>query len=273
MCLAIVGTAIGQAQETEEEIVNQYLQKAKKAHTRKIGFASVNFSFNRINRHNDYNDFANYSSQHLDNGTINWLDNAQAFGVEFGTVFKDRFVWSLGGEYWLRLGQTLNGTYTYSPPLGSPVQLVDPSSRIDVYGFFTGFQVYLLNPPEKMDHLKGLALRTGCTIGYYMVSWDLWPQYENLNLATSLPEEENITYKGDAPGLTLGFGADYPLNVFDLALGIDVHYLYLNFSNVAWYNSNDEEIVASYTGDEDGRVDLDFSGFRAKAELKRFFSW
>jgi hypothetical protein len=48
--------------------------------------------------------------------------------------------------------------------------------------------------------------------------------------------------------------------------------MYLNFKNVAWYNDQDQEIVASYTGDADGRVDLGLSGFRAKIELKRFFS-
>ena len=75
----------------------------------------------------------------------------------------------------------------------------------------------------------------------------------------------------------MGFGVftgiDYPLGIFDLAVGVDVGYLYLNFANVAWYNSQDEEVIATYTGDRDGRVDLDMSGVRGKVEIKRFFSW
>ena len=54
---------------------------------------------------------------------------------------------------------------------------------------------------------------------------------------------------------------------------MDANYLYLNFGNVAAYNSSDQEIVATYSGEEDGRVDLGMSGFRGKVELKRYFSW
>jgi hypothetical protein len=52
-----------------------------------------------------------------------------------------------------------------------------------------------------------------------------------------------------------------------------VSYLYLNFTNVSWYNSQDQEIIATVDGTEDGRVDLDFSGVRGKVEIKRYFSW
>ncbi|MDF1543823.1 MAG: hypothetical protein P1R58_01830, partial [bacterium] len=80
-------------------------------------------------------------------------------------------------------------------------------------------------------------------------------------------------FKGNAPGLSAGFGMDYPLNFYGLSFGADMSYFYLNFTNVAWYNSIDQEVVASVDGTEDGRIDLNFSGVRGKLELKRFFNW
>ena len=56
-------------------------------------------------------------------------------------------------------------------------------------------------------------------------------------------------------------------------IGVDFGYMYLNFKNIAWYNSADEEIVVTYNNSEDSRVDLGLSGFRGKVELKRFFTW
>jgi len=114
-------------------------------------------------------------------------------------------------------------------------------------------------------------VRVDGSVGYYQASWDLWDGYQNLNLATSVPEGVNTTLKGTAPGFSFGVGADYPLPFFDMALGVDVSYLYLNFTNVAWYNAEDEEIVATYNGTADSRVDLNLSGARARIELKRFF--
>jgi hypothetical protein len=52
-----------------------------------------------------------------------------------------------------------------------------------------------------------------------------------------------------------------------------MNYLHLNFKNIAWYNTNGEEIVVSLNGTEDGRVDLGLSGFRGRIELKRYFNW
>lgn len=260
-------------QETEQEIVNRYLQGAEKEHTTKLGWASASFSFNRINRHNDYNSFATSTNSQFGGSGLNWLDNAKAFGVEFGTIFKSRFAWTLGGEYWLKIGETIEGTYTYTPPMGTPMQVTDPTSEIQVFGVYTGFQYYLLNPPDKVAHLQKAAVRIGGSVGYYAANWDLWQQFENLNLSTAVPEDQNTTFKGSAPGLTLSIGVDYPIQVLKMALGADVEYLYLNFKNVAWYNSQDEEIIASYSGDETGRVDLGLSGFRARVQLKRFFSF
>ena len=272
VALLFMSSLAVQAQETEQDIVNKYLQKMEKEHAKKLGWASFTFSFNRINRNNDYNSFATHVSSDLSGTDMTWLDNAKGLGAEFGVIFKNRFAWSLGGEYWLKFGQTMSGTYTYQPSLSTAVQVVDPSSEITVFGIYTGFQYYLLNPPDNERQLTSLALKAVTTVGYYGVSWDLWQQFENLNLSTSLPEGENMTFKGSAPGITIGLGADYPLNFHGMVFGAEVQYMYLNFKNVAWYNDQDQEIVASYTGDADGRVDLGLSGFRAKVELKRFFS-
>ena len=271
--LTLLCSTLALAQETEQDIVNRYLQKAEKQHTTKLGWAAASFSYNRINRNNDYNSFANVTDGQFGGSGLSWLDNAKAFGVEFGTIFKGKFAWSLGGEYWLKLGETISGTYTYTPPLGTAVQVTDPTSEIQVYGIYTGFQYYLVNPPDKNEFLKAAAVRIGGTVGYYGASWDLWQQFENLNLSTAMPEDQNTTFKGSAPGFTIGLGVDYPIKLANLALGADVEYLYLNFKNVAWYNSQDEEIIASFTGEENGRVDLGLSGVRARVQLKRFFSF
>ena len=149
----------------------------------------------------------------------------------------------------------------------------NPKSELRVLGVNTGFQYFLLNPPKTNQKLTGLAARIGATIGYYTASWDLWSQYENLNLATSTPVTDNTTFKGTAPGFSLGFGLDYPLGLLDLGLAMDASYLHLNFNNVAWYNSSDEEIIATNDGTVDGRVNLSLSGVRGKIELKRYFNW
>ncbi len=274
--LVLLIAVSGFAQTTEDqetEMVERYLDGATRAHTTKIGWVSANFTFNRINRANDYNRFTHYESNNIQGGSLEWLGDAGIFGVEFGTMFKNRFAWSLGGEYWLKLGQTLDGEYVYSPPLSTSSTLTDPSSEINVYGIHTGLSYYIMKPPDKVDHLTTLALKVNGTVGYYSATWDLWAQYENYNLTSSMPENQNISYKGSAPGLSIGLSAEYPIGLFGMVLGGDANYLYLNFSNMAWYNSQDQEVVVTYSGDADGRVDLQLSGVRAKVELKRFFSW
>ncbi len=123
---------------------------------------------------------------------------------------------------------------------------------------------------------KGLAIRSGVTLGFYLVSWDLWPEYSynNLNLSTSTSTDGlTTTYKDNAPGVTLNIGLDYPTKIFNSVIGLDFGYLYLNFNQVAWYNLQDEEVIATTTGTEEGRVDLNFSGFKGKFEIKKYFSW
>ena len=61
-----------------------------------------------------------------------------------------------------------------------------------------------------------------------------------------------------------------PLPVAGLILEASAKYLYLNFGNVTWYNSNDEEVVAQFY---DEQVELDLSGPRAQIGFKRYFAW
>ncbi len=261
------------AQETEQDIINRYLKKSEKKQTQKLGWASINFSVNRINRNNEYNTFTTFESEYLDGASFSWLGQAPAFGTEFGVIFKERIAWKFGGEYWLNLGEEISGTYTYSPPGGTPVSVTNPKSSIRVYGVYTGVDYYVHNHPDKSGHLTSLAVRVGGTVGYYETRWDLWPEYENLNLSTSLPAGTNATFSGTSPGFTLDLGVDYQVDLWNLVLAGNIGYLHLNFSNVAWYNEADQEVVVSYNHTNSGRVDLSFSGIRGKMELKRFFSW
>ena len=271
--LALASAPVLFAGETEQDIVNRYLKKAEQKHTTKISWLSVNFTLDRINRENDYNRFAIYSSDHFSSTDIPWLGEGKSFGIDLGVVFRQRFAWSIGGEYWLKLGTHKTGSFDYNPPSGTPTVVTDLYSEIRVFGVSTSIQYYLLNPPFPQETQSNLALRLVGSVGYYQAGWDIWSEYQNLNLATSAPISENTTYKGTAPGFSFGVGADYPLKVFNLALGVDFTYLYLNFKNVAWYNAQNQEVIATYDGTSDGRVDLGLSGFRGKVEVKRFFKW
>jgi len=268
-----MGISTAEAQETENDIVNNYLNQAVAKHTHKLGWASVNFSVDRINRNNDYNSFTDIESDKLTNGTLSWIEQGFSFGADFGIVFKERFAWSLGGEYWLELGETLPENDTYLQLSTNTTVGANPQSELQVLGVNTGLQYYLINPPNTTQKQSGVTARIGGSVGFYSASWDLWPEYENLNLSTNTPIANNTTFKGTAPGFSFGFGLDYPIGLMDFGLAIDASYLHLNFGNVAWYNSSGEEIIATYSGTTDGRVDLSLSGVRGKIELKRYFNW
>jgi hypothetical protein len=272
MLVLVFGLEMATA-ETEQEIINRYLQKTVAKHTSKLGWASINFSVDRINRHNDYNDFTIIESAKLTNGTFSWIEQGFSLGADFGVVFNKRFAWSLGGEYWMKQGETLPGGDSYLQLSTGTTVTANPKSELSMFGVTTGLQYYLVNPPTVTEKLTKLSVRVGGTVGYYSCSWDVWPEYENLNLTTGTPADMNATYKGTAPGFSFGLGLDYPLGLWDMGLGMDAGYLYLNFGNVAWYNSTGDEIVASLDGTEDGRVDLALSGVRGKIELKRYFNW
>lgn len=274
LVLVLASSFMAQADEKEQEIVSKYLAKAQKMHAKKLGWVSFNYQYNRINRaSNDYNKMASTLSTQISGTDFQWINNTNAFGIEFGTILKEKFVWTIGGEFWSKAGDKFSGTFTYTPPSGVPVAVTDPKSEVSVWGVTTGVQLYLTNHPKPATGLTGLAIRSGVNAGYYVAKWNLFDQYQNVNLSTGLDEGQNIAYKGSTLGFSFNLGADYPINLWDMSLGLDASYLLLNFGNVAWYNLQDEEIVATWTGDDTGRVDLNMSGVRAKVELKRFFSW
>jgi hypothetical protein len=275
IALAVVSVPMLSAAETEQDIVNKYLKKAEAKHVTKISWMSVNFTFNRINRNNDYNRFAIYTSDHFSSTSIPWLGDGKSFGLDLGVVFRKRLAWSVGGEYWLKLGMNRSGSFDYNPPGGSPTVVTDLISEVKMFGLSSSFQYYVYNPPSTQELLNSLAVRIIGSVGYYQASWDIWNEYQNLNLGLDppAPTGSNATFKGTAPGFSLGVGVDYPLKVANLALGVDFSYMYLNFKNVAWYNAQDEEVIATYDGTSEGRVDLGLSGFRGKVEIKRFFKW
>lgn len=265
------GGSILSAAETEQDIVNRFLKKVETKHVKKISWIAANFTLNRINRDNDYNKFADYSSNHFTNTDLPWIGEAKSLGIELGLLLGKKFAWSIGGEYWFKIGTNQTGSFNYTPPDASPLVVDNLVSEVTVWGVSSAVQYYLYNPPSKSNLLNQLAVRVGGSVGYYQVNWDLWDGYENLNLATSAPTSTNTTFKGSAPAFSIITGVDYPLPFFDMTLGIDVSYLHLNFSNIAWYNQSSEEIIATYNGASDGRVDLGLSGVRGKVELKRFF--
>ncbi|MFQ6007655.1 MAG: hypothetical protein ACE5K8_01760 [Candidatus Zixiibacteriota bacterium] len=273
VALGVASVPMMSAADTEQDIVNRYLKKAEAKHITRISWISANFTFNRINRNNDYNRFANYTSEHFSNTSIPWLGDGKSFGIDLGVVFRERLSWSVGGEYWLKLGINRNGSFDYNPPGGTPTVVTNLVSEVRVFGVSSSIQCYLYNPPTAQELLNGPAVRIIGSVGYYQASWDVWNEYQNLNLATSAPTADNTTFKGSAPGISFGVGIDYPLRMANLALGLDFSYMHLNFNNVAWYNSLNQEIIATYDDSPEGRVDLSLSGFRGKVEIKRFFKW
>jgi hypothetical protein len=260
--------------KTEQELIDKYLKKSKKQEekSKKLYWVTGHYSINRINRNNDYNKFAIYASSQLTNTDLSWLNTGSSFGLEFGWLANKNFSWTLGGEYWMPLGETQIGNFDYNPPSGSTT-VTELRSEIKVYGVATGVQYYIMNAPTPTERLTKPAVRVGVGAGYYQVKWNLWDQYENLNLASSQPSPVNSTFRDNALGFTFSVGGEYPIKASGFALGLDLHYLWLNFKNVAWYNSQDQEIVATYEGNATSRVDLGLSGIRAKVELKKFFSW
>lgn len=274
LVVTLSGTMGAQAGETEQDIINRYSKKIESKHVKHTSWFSTNFSLNRINRDNDYNKFATYQTAYMNNGELKWLNTGKSFGADFGVMIHRKLAWTIGGEYWGKLGQTLSGTYTYTPPNSGAVQITDPSSEISVYGLTTGTQYFLANGPSSVANAAMKpSLRLTGTVGYYSAKWDLWDQYQNLNLSTSTPAGINSSFTGHSIGFSVGVGGDYPLKVWGLVVGADMNYLYLNFKNVSWYNTADQEIVATYNDTSDGRVVLGLSGVRGKLELKKYFSW
>lgn len=257
----------------EREIIERYSRKIQKKQTRKLAWISGSFTLNRINQNNDYNKFAAYESNNFSNSSIKWLDQAKAFSLEYGMRLNDRISWNVSGEYWLKLGENNSGNFSYTPNGGLQTSVTDMKSEIKTYGVNVGLDYYLSGAPTVEESLSGTALKIGASVGYYVVNWDLWDSYQNLNLATDAPSAGNTTFKGTAPALAIGLGIEKPLKLAGLSAAIDLEYQYMNFQNVAWYNTIDQEVVATYGSSSDTRVDLALSGVRGRVELRRYFSW
>jgi hypothetical protein len=262
-----------QAQLTEDEMVEKYMGKREKTQVKKTGWISGSYALDRINRNNNYNSFASYASNHFPSTSISWLGQANIIGLDFGLMLKKNFAVSFGGEYWMKFGEDQSGTFSYTPPNQAASVVDGITSEITVYGVSTNLQYYFYNAPTGGSPLTKLAARVGFGAGWYEAKWDLWQNYQDLNLATSTPTGDNATFKDNTIGLNFNVGIDYPLNKWNLGVGLDFGYQYLNFDEIAWYNSADEEVVVTYAGTADSRVELDLSGFRGKVEVKKFFSW
>jgi hypothetical protein len=233
---------------------------------------SGHFSLNRINRDNDYNKFTLYENNFFTGTELSWLNTGSELGLEFGWLAGKNVSWTIGGEYWMPIGETQTGSFSYNPPSGSTT-VTELKSEIKVYGVTTGLQYYVMNSPTVNEKLTKPSVKVGVGAGYYQVKWELWDQYENLNLATSSPAGTNSTFRDNSLGFTFNLGGEYPISNSGIALGLDLHYLYLNFKDVSWYNSSNEQVVATWEGTSESQVILGLSGVRAKLELKKFFSW
>ena len=149
--IAVAATSFAAPNPSEQEIVDQYLRKTEKKHEAdRLGWFSVHFTVNRVNRNNDYNSFTNHINHDLTGGQFSWLDQTFAFGGEFGMLFQKRFAWSIGGEYWLKTGETMEGTVSYAPD-GVPTELVNPQSEMQVAGLYGGL--------ERLNQRFRLAMR------------------------------------------------------------------------------------------------------------------
>ena len=266
-----VGSAFAQ---TEDEIVARYMKKVEKKHKSKVGFFSTSFSYGMLANDNGYNKFINYANDRIAPGNpLGGIWRTSQISANFGMLLTSRATLKFGFEYWMQMGVDKTGDYTLSiEPIGAQTDF-NLQSEVQIYGITGGTDYYLLNPPDKNGVFNSLALRVGATGGYYMAKWQTWDGLTPYNLTTASYESNDDPFKDNTIGFTVTAGADYPTPVFDLLLGVDIGYQYLNFGNVKSYNTVNEELYVSYSDSGTDRVDFDFSGLRGKIELKRFFSW
>jgi hypothetical protein len=266
--------------QTEDELVAKFLKKAEKKHTKKVGYLFANGAFGRLYRDNQYNMFTErvnplISSVSGNDTEIKKLNQSYELFGGFGMMPSPKTAVEFGFSYWLKQGSSVNGDFNLSL-----VNLNDPNdhygfelrSEIQVYGFTGSIDYYLSEPPDKDGQLHNLAFKVGGGLGYYFADWELWEGFTGYNLSTGTPETLGGKLNGSAPGLTANVGVEYPLNIGGLVVSGSVQYLYLNFTGMNWYNSTNEEIVAT-VNNSGLKVDLDMSGPRVRLGLKRFFAW
>ncbi len=266
-----VGSAFAQS---EDDVVASFMHKAQKKHKTKVGFFSASFSYGLLQNDNGMNQFKDYANSMISPGyPVPGAWRSYQFNANFGMMLNPRTALKFGADYWLKLGGDVTGDYTMSvEPLGVQTD-INLKSEVQILGFSTGADYYLTNPPDKYGTTHALALRVGAMAGFYMAKWEVWEGLTSYNLATSSFESNRDPLKDNSIGLTVSAGADYPTPFWNMLLGLDVEYQYLNFDNVKSYNTVGEELYLSASDSGTDQVSLDLSGIRAKVELKKFFSW
>jgi hypothetical protein len=277
LCLMLTGSVFAQ---TEDELVSKFFKQAEKQKTKKVGFLVVNGSFGRLFRDNDYNKFTNrvtplVSDVSSGTGEVEKINSSMELFGGFGMMTSARSSASFGFSYWLKQGSNQTGDFNLSL-----VNLDDPNdhygfdlkSEVQVYGFAGQIEHYLLGSPDNKGKLHQMAVKIGGGAGYYFASWQLWDGFTGFNLSTGEPETIDAKLTGSSPGFTGLVAAEFPVKVAGLVLEGSLRYLQLNFTNMRWYNSNNEETVATVNS-SGTRVNLNMSGPRAQLGFKRYFSW
>lgn len=266
-----VGSAFAQS---EDDVVASFMKKAQKKYKTKVGFISTSFSYGFLKNDNGINQFKDYANSRISPGApVPGAWRTYQFNANFGLMLNPRTALKFGFDYWMKMGGDITGDYTLSiEPLGVQTGF-NLKSQVNILGFSTGADYYLTNPPDRYGIIHALALRVGATGGFYMAKWEIWEGLTSYNLATSSFESNSNPLKDNSLGFTVTLGADYPTPVWDMLIGLDLGYQYLNFDNIKSYNTVDEELYLSASDSGTDRITLDLSGFRAKIELKRFFSW
>jgi hypothetical protein len=266
--------------QTEDELIAKYLKKAEKKSTKKVGYLVINGSFGRLYRDNDYNKFSNRVSPLVasvggGDGELEKINKSIEIFGGFGMMASPKTSVEFGFTYWLKQGSTETGDFNLSL-----VNLDDPldhygfelQSEIQIYGFTGGMDYYLSDPPDKDGQLHNLAFKVGGGFGYYFANWELWEGFTGFNLNTSESEIIGNKLTGSAPGFTANVAAEYPIGLGGLVFEAEARYLYLNFTGMNWYNSNNEEVVAT-VNNSGTKVELDMSGPRIQLGFKRYLSW
>ncbi|SYZ74113.1 exported hypothetical protein [Candidatus Zixiibacteriota bacterium] len=280
--LFLVSTVVSAFGQTEDEIVANYLKKAEKkqehARKNKIGFFSVHFAYGKLPDKSPNNLFVSYSNSRIrpldaGSGKLEGAYRSDQIGINAGMMVTPKLAFKVNFEYWLKMGSNTTGNYNFAvEPLGVQNDF-NLRSEMQVLGFGGGLDYYLLNPPDKDGHINSLSLRVGGGGGYYMAKWDIWQGSSSFNLSTQTYDANAEPIKGNAGSFYGSVGIDYPIRFFDMVLGMEGQYQYLNFKNVHSYNTAGDELYLTYTDSSNDRVDIDFSGLRAKIELRKFFRW
>ncbi len=266
--------------QTEDELVAKFLKKAEKKQEKKVGYLIVNGSFGRLNRDNDYNKMSVRVSPLVSSigdgtGEVEKINSSYELFGGFGIMPSPKTSLELGFSYWLKQGSAQTGDFNLSLLNSDDPDDhygFDLNSEIQIYGFSASVDYYLSEPPDKDGNLNNLAFKVGGGLGYYFASWELRDGFTGYNLSTGEPEVISGQLTGGAPGFTASLSAEYPINFAGLVIEGEARYLYLNFTSMNWYNSNNEEAVAT-VNNSGAQVELNMSGPRVQFGLKRYFSW